>query len=168
MAFHPRPTNRFLGIPGSVTFLQLLGLALVLGALGCKGNPVGRMCFLSNPELDGGVPQTIVGSPALECESSICLHIAGQVTNMCTARCNADSDCEASPESPCKGGFACVVQVVTGDFCCEKLCACRDQLPSPDAGGTFTEPAACDPANTANECCNLEGRRGNPQYPLCK
>jgi hypothetical protein len=161
MAFHP---TRNLGFFGIVAF----GSLLLFGAAGCKGNPVGRMCFLVNPELDGGVPQTIVGTPALECESSICLHVAGQATNMCSAKCTSDSDCEASPESPCKGGFTCAVQVVTGDFCCERLCVCRDQVPIPDGGGTIADPAACDPANKANECCNLTGRRGDPDYPLCK
>jgi hypothetical protein len=143
-----------------------LGLLVGLALVGCKSNPVGRKCFLDNPELDGGLPQTIVSSPALECESSICLHIAGKTPNMCSARCSTDADCETSPESPCKGGFVCAIPVVTGGFCCEKLCICRDQFTA-DAG-VVQDPAACDSNNAANECCNLAGRVGNPKYPLCK
>jgi hypothetical protein len=51
---------------------------------------------------------------------------------------------------------------VTGSFCCEKLCICKDQF---TAGAA---PAACDPSNPINECCNLDGRRGNTKYPQCK
>jgi len=144
-----------------------LVLALAFGLVACKSNPVGRRCFLPNPELDGGVQQTIVGAPALECESSICLHVAGEAPDMCSAKCSQDSDCETSPESPCAGGFICAVPVVTGNFCCERLCICRDQLHLVDAG-TVPDPASCDSANAANECCNLAGRRGDPKYPLCK
>ncbi len=141
----------------------LVGFLVALGT-GCKSNPVGRVCILDNPEADGGVPQTVIGSPALECDSRICLHLAGRSPDMCTATCEGDSDCDTAPESPCKGGFACVVPVVTGSFCCEKLCACKDQLdPSITAS-----PPSCDASNPNNECCNLSGRRGNPKYPLCQ
>jgi len=134
---------------------------------GCKSNPVGRICILGNPEGDGGVPETVVGSPALECESRVCLHVAGESPDMCTATCSSASDCDTAPESPCKGGFVCAVPVVTGTFCCEHLCVCRDQLENPD-GGMPPDPASCVASNKINECCNLEGRRGNAMYPQCK
>lgn len=141
-----------------------LGL-LVCAALGaCKDNPVGRQCFIPSSESDGGVPVTVVGT-GLECQSRVCLHIASRNPDMCTGDCSSDSDCEASPETPCQGGFACVVPVVVGDFCCQKLCVCKDYLNIPDGG--IPEPAACVASNPVNECCNLEGRRGNSQYPGC-
>src|SRR5256885_2322134 len=97
--------------------LGLLGLAMGLSA--CKDSQVGRSCFIQGSAGDGGVASdTVVGSPAIECESSICLHIAGEPDNQCTARCGSDSDCETSPESSCKGGFTCAIPVVTGSFCC--------------------------------------------------
>jgi hypothetical protein len=136
----------------------------VCGATGCKSNPVGRVCILSDPEGDGGVPQTVVGSPALECESRTCLHLAGKSPDMCTASCEKDSDCDTAPESPCKMGFVCAIPVVTGSFCCERLCMCKDQLDN----GTPADPAGCEAANPINECCNLAGRRGDPKYPQCK
>jgi hypothetical protein len=142
----------------------VLTAGVIVGSAGCKSNPVGRVCILSTPEGDGGVAQTIVGSPALECESRTCLHLAGETPDMCTAACSADSDCDTAPESPCKMGFTCAIPVVTGSFCCEKLCICKDQL----AAGAVTDPAACNAANPVNECCNLAGRRGSSTYPQCK
>jgi hypothetical protein len=156
-----------LGFFGRASFRLGLVLGLGTGLVACKDNQVGRSCFIQGSAGDGGVASdTVVGSPAIECESSICLHIAGEPDNQCTARCSSDSDCETSPESSCKGGFTCAIPVVTGSFCCERLCICRDFLAA-DAG-TLADPAGCDPANAANECCNLAGRVGNPSYPLCK
>ncbi len=137
-------------------------LTLLTSAAGCKGTQVGRQCIL--PSLgDAGVSQTVVGSPALECQSRTCLHVAGASPDMCTAECDSADDCEASSETPCQGGFVCAVPVVVGPFCCKKFCVCKDFNPSMDV------PAACDAANAANECCNLPGRRENTtMYPACK
>ena len=172
MALYPQSLIGFFGRVSSGVRPAFLGLLLVflsflvLGLAACKDNQVGRACFISGSGSDGGVSEdTVVGSPAIECESSICLHIAGEPDNECTAKCSSDGDCETSPESPCKGGFTCAIPVVTGSFCCEKLCICKDFIGG-DAG-TLAAPAACDPANSANECCNLEGRHGNAMYPLC-
>jgi hypothetical protein len=140
--------------------------AAVLGGVACKENPVGRQCFIPTSAADGGVPVTIVGAPALECQSRTCLHVANTTPDLCTGECEADDDCDTSPESPCMGGFVCMVPVVVGNFCCKKLCVCRDYL---EGGVVPTAPAACDPAIPANECCNLSGRRENPSmYPVCQ
>jgi hypothetical protein len=136
--------------------LLLLGLGLSMGA--CRGNQVGRQCIL--PSLgDAGASQTVVGSPALECQSRTCLHIAGASPDLCTAECDSADDCEASAETPCHTGFVCAVPVVVGPFCCKKFCICKDFNPSLDL------PAACDAANANNECCNLPGREDRP---VCK
>jgi len=137
--------------------LSLVGLA------GCSENPVGRVCFIGADADVGG--QNIVASPALECQSRTCLHMAAKSPDMCTGECSSDDDCDKVPESPCAGGFACVVPVTVGPFCCKKMCVCKDYLVVPDGG--VAEPAACDSANSDNECCNLSGRRGNPDYPQC-
>jgi hypothetical protein len=137
--------------------------ALSLGASACSDNPVGRVCFIG---ADAGTgQQNIIASPALECQSRTCLHMAGRSPDMCTAECSSDSDCDKVPESPCDKGFACIVPVTVGPFCCKKECVCRDYLVVPDGG--IQDPAACDSANAANECCNLQGRRDNPMYPGC-
>lgn len=144
--------------------------ALVMGVLSvlmfgaCSSNPVGRECFIGT---DAGTDQeTVIASPALECQSRTCLHIAGKTPDLCTGECSSDDDCDKSPESPCKGGFACVVPVFVGPFCCQKQCVCRDYIQIPDGG--VADNDVCDSNNEENECCNLAGRRGNPKYPQCK
>jgi hypothetical protein len=137
----------------------------------CGGEPVGRPCFI--PGLDAGTVQNanILASPALECQSRTCLHIATQQAgrnDLCTARCESDDDCEKVPESPCEGGFTCAVAVEVGPFCCQKFCQCKDYLIIPDGG--LPDPVSCDPNNAINECCNLAGRRDEANqdlYPHC-
>jgi hypothetical protein len=144
----------------SLAMLTLLALAALAG---CGDNPVGRICFL------GGDPpgdnQNIVSSPALECQSRTCVHIAQQTPDLCTGECSSDSDCDKVSESPCDSGFACMIPVTVGGFCCKKLCVCKDYLEIPPGG--LLPPDACDANNAANECCNLPGRRGNAAYPQC-
>jgi hypothetical protein len=86
---------------------------------------------------------------------------------LCTAECESDGDCDRVPESPCKTGFTCGVAVTVGPFCCRKFCICKDYIVIPDSGQLAT-PMACDATEPANACCNLSGRVGNSQYPLCK
>jgi hypothetical protein len=141
--------------------LSLSVVVIAFGAMGCDKTEVGRQCIL--PGLgDAGVTETVVGSPALECPSRTCLHVAGTSPDQCTAECGSDDDCHGASLTPCEGGFVCAVPVVVGPFCCQKFCICKDFNPSVDV------PASCDPANAINECCNLEGRPGNPTYPRCK
>ena len=144
-----------------IVFLSLMAVAMTLGA--CATNDVGRVCFLN--DRDGGDIETVVASPALECQSRTCLHWYAHSPDLCTAECGSDGDCDKVPESPCRGGFACVIPVVIGPFCCKKMCVCKDYLGQD--GGVVT-PAACDDSNPLNECCNLSGRRANTtQYPKC-
>lgn len=144
----------------------LTGLAAVTAA--CEENPVGRECFIG---LDAGTPsQAIVASPALECQSRLCLRVPqertqlpedSEYTNLCTAECSSDQDCDRVPESPCQTGFTCMIPTVVGQFCCRKLCVCKDYLILPDGG--VPEPKACDPSIEENTCCNLSGREARPE-----
>jgi hypothetical protein len=147
---------------------HLVGLMFLVTAAGaCKSNPVGRKCFIGTTNQDAGTPQTIVASPALECQSRTCLHIAGRTDDLCTGECENDDDCQTSPESPCANGFVCMKPVVTGSFCCKKLCVCKDYVIIPDGG--LIDPGACNADNPINDCCNLAGRRDNPtMYPGCR
>ena len=86
---------------------------------------------------------------------------------LCTAECESDSDCDRVPESPCVTGFTCGVAVTVGPFCCRKFCICKDYIVIPDSGELAT-PEACDASDPNNACCNLDGRSGSSQYPLCK
>jgi hypothetical protein len=147
-----------------------------LGA-GCSENPVGRIC-----DLGTATPQTgevVVASPSLDCVSRTCLRVPKTQelppgskfpegnSGLCTAECAADSDCDRVPESPCITGFTCGIAVTVGPFCCRKFCICKDYIVIPDSG-QLPVPKACDPKDSENACCNLDGRQNNAAYPLCK
>lgn len=165
-------------LPRSPSILLLGVAAFATLALGACDNQVGRICDLGveNP----GETEAVMGSPSLDCQSKLCLKIpvsAGKDVpddfrtlaankGMCTATCESDSDCDKVPESPCVTGFTCGIPLVVGPFCCEKVCICKDYVVLPE-GGSLDTPDACDPGNTANACCNLDGRPGNPAYPNC-
>ncbi len=141
----------------------------------CTENPVGRIC-----DLGSGTPQTneiSIASPSLDCVSRTCLHQPLQRalppgstfptgnTGLCTAECTSDSDCDRVPESPCVTGFACTTPMTTGDYCCRKLCVCKDYIVLP---AVRHDDPACNAADPGNGCCNLDGRRGNASYPHCQ
>jgi hypothetical protein len=151
--------------------------ALVLAA--CSPEPVGRKCDLGLTPLPSA---SVLASGSLDCISRACLKVALEKPEsqlppgssyptgdlgLCTDRCETDADCERVPESPCTTGFTCGYPIEVGAaFCCQKLCVCRDYLVIPDSGRPI--PAACDPTDPANACCNLPGRRDDPQrYPAC-
>jgi hypothetical protein len=147
----------------------VLIFAAALLATACTDNPVGRKCFLGTDA--GNAAQSIIASPALECPSRTCLHTpldtgkllpeGSEYADLCTAECSSDDECDKVPESPCQSGFTCAIPVVTGPFCCRKMCICKDYLLIPDGG--IPLPAACDPSNNANRCCNLAGNEGLPE-----
>jgi hypothetical protein len=151
----------------------LVSLAFVAA---CSSNPVGRLCDLGSGATE--ISEVIIASPSLDCVSRTCLAVPLQGSlppgsmypptgeGLCTANCSQDSDCDRVPESPCVTGFTCGVAVTVGPFCCEKFCICKDYVVVPDTG-SLAEPMACDSSNAANSCCNLSGRVGNPDYPLC-
>jgi hypothetical protein len=152
----------------------VLGLATLAA---CQGTPVGRIC-----DLGSNVPdptESIIASPSLDCVSRECLKIPetnpsppkgtmypGGTNGLCTSTCETSDDCQKVPESPCVSGFTCGIAVTQGPFCCEKVCVCKDYVQVP-SNGALPVPIGCDPTNSANACCNLSGRPGNPSYPLC-
>jgi hypothetical protein len=56
--------------------------------------------------------------------------------SMCSKRCSSDADCkDGGPtekvvvdNTKCASGFSCARIQTLGEFCCEKLCVCRDDL----------------------------------------
>ena len=164
--------------PVEVLVLSLwVSAVATFGVAGCSDNPVGRLCDLgaSTPTVD----TVVVASPSLDCVSRTCLHYPPNRppppgsnpppinSGLCTAECTADADCDRVPESPCITGFTCGVAVTAGPFCCRKVCICKDYILLP-ASGQLARPAACDPNDAKNACCNLDRRNNNPDYPLCK
>jgi hypothetical protein len=151
-------------------FIPALAVAcFAVFSTGCGDNPVGNICFIG---ADAGNPdQAIIAAPALECTSRTCLFTPlqggaslppdSEHAALCTAECSSDSDCDRVAGSPCQTGFTCAVPVVVGPFCCRNMCICKDYLVVPDEG--LPRPAACDPENPDNRCCNLAGREDDPR-----
>jgi hypothetical protein len=75
---------------------------------------------------------TALASPALDCPSTLCLHVEGEETDLCTEGCGDASDCVTATVSACDGDFACVAPMDTGPFACSKVCVCASAVP---AGG---------------------------------
>jgi hypothetical protein len=99
------------------------------------------------------------------CPSGICLLPAAQrkvdTQSLCTADCTSDSDCADGETGPrgnaedhhCETGFACIVPTTVGDFCCRRLCACKDFLDIPAAG--YQLPPVCLPGQGDGTCPNV-------------
>ena len=107
------------------------GLAADGMVAGADAAESGRRCSVG---LDAGA-MNVVASPALECQSRTCAHVAGQEEDLCAAPCSTASDCLPSPETPCQGGFACEFVVSVGPFACRKYCLCQAYVPD---GGLTT------------------------------
>jgi hypothetical protein len=170
-----RSTVLLLSAPMIRSGYIVVSIALAL-AVGCGGEPVGRVCDLgtSAPEMS----EVVVASPSLDCVTRTCLRQPLQrelppgsefpegANGLCTSECASDDECERVPESPCVTGFTCAIAVSVGPFCCRKFCICKDYVVVPEGG--LPTPKACEADNEANACCNLDGRVGDAaKYPLC-
>jgi hypothetical protein len=150
--------------------LALFFGAIVLGGASCENKHIGRSCQLTvDPDAGTSAGSTATLDVALECPSRICMLPAREAFfsdtpptgSLCTADCSSDDDCadaelrSSSNPAGCKGGFACKVAETVGDFCCRRLCVCKDFIGATPAGG-YPTPTVCDPtaANKAN-CKNL-------------
>ena len=156
---------------GSALFVSLFVVA-VLGGASCENKHIGRPCLLSvDPDAGttGGTTATI--DIGLECPSRICMLPAREAfqgppltTSLCTADCTSDDDCAdgelrnaSDPnDTRCQTGFACKVAETVGDFCCRRLCVCKDFVGKTPAGG-YPTPQVCQstPENKAN-CKNVQ------------
>ena len=171
--------RRHVVLGGRWPSLAALGLLASLAGVitGCADSPVGRKCDLG--EQTPQPNEVVVASQSLDCVSRTCLRYPPtrdlppgspplEVNiGLCTAECNSADDCDRVPESPCVLGFTCAIAVSAGPYCCRKFCICKDYVVLP-ASGEAEPPKGCDAAESKNACCNLDGRRGNAAYPLCK
>jgi hypothetical protein len=67
--------------------------------------------------------------------------------SMCSRQCESDADCAGGYEgTECRTGFSCARVQRLGDFCCEKLCVCRDDL-----GNTAAIDRACSEENACGQ-----------------
>ena len=77
--------------------------------------------------------------------------------SMCSKKCSSDADCkDGGPtkkivveNTKCESGFSCARIQTLGEFCCEKLCVCRDDLDDATAAMIQTDCAA----STQAGCC---------------
>lgn len=84
------------------------------------------------------------GANVFECESGSCRLSLQYVLerSMCSKTCATDEDCNNTTlsnrptvdddETSCMSGFKCTVLQRLGQFCCDKLCVCQDDLPALD------------------------------------
>lgn len=169
MTLSPRPRflARFSGLSQTGRLARLAGLIALAAAatIACENKHIGRRCDLAVP--DSGAPATgseaTINPEALECPSRICLSPGAEKTTntgaLCTAECSSDDDCSdnegtTNPEDPhCKSGFVCMVPTTVGNFCCKKLCVCKDFVEVPMGG--FKTPAVCMPGSGGG-CKNVE------------
>jgi hypothetical protein len=71
------------------------------------------------------------GSDRFICASEHCELALDHVLtrSMCSRPCSSDADCEdATEDNACSTGFTCTPLLQLGEWCCEKVCACRDDL----------------------------------------
>jgi hypothetical protein len=76
--------------------------------------------------------------PRFACVNSKCeLSLTYVLTrSMCSKRCESDDDCKdggptqkvLSKDTSCSGAFKCVIIQELGEFCCERLCVCEDDI----------------------------------------
>jgi hypothetical protein len=108
-------------------------LLVSAAASGCDDVHVGRQCYIESTD-----PSTILSTPAVECESRMCLRYQSSTPDMCTATCESDDDCLKEGDD-CAGRFVCMIPVVVGPFACDKMCVCEDFFD----GVVPPTPAAC-------------------------
>lgn len=76
--------------------------------------------------------------------------------SMCSKTCGSNEDCQdgglgkqvLAKESECEQGFSCVQIQKLGEFCCEKLCVCNDDLSQGSVDKLATE---CMAANACQD-----------------
>jgi hypothetical protein len=160
MNLSPRPRSfaRF----AQVAVASVVVLAGLVSA-GCTDNKIGRRCDLDTEDAgtSGTTSAATINSQAVECPSRICLQPAKESSvatagGLCTASCSSDDDCSDGQTSTsadqCHTGFACLVATTVGDFCCQRLCVCRDFVDQSNPSWQKTPPV-CEPGQST--CKNV-------------
>jgi hypothetical protein len=158
MTFSPRPLTQLAKLGPFAIAMALLGLV----TSGCEDKHIGRVCNLDL--VDAGTTATgtnaSIQGQAVECPTRICVLPAdtnpmgsGTTGPLCSATCSSDSDCDGETTSDkasvqCKSGFTCVIATTVGDFCCEKLCVCKDFVDTTSGSNYNATPTACLPGPT--------------------
>ncbi|MBV1859805.1 MAG: hypothetical protein KUG77_15445 [Nannocystaceae bacterium] len=99
-------------------------------------------------EMSGGIDSFV-------CENKICTVAQEAVLerSMCSTTCDSDIECADFVDGTrCESGFTCAPLMSLGDFCCQKVCVCRDGL---DVAASDKLEEACL-AREVPGCCNRE------------
>jgi len=99
--------------------------------------------------------ETLSGTRDFLCDDGHCVVAAQTVLqrSMCSATCESDADCaDASDGTRCDTGFSCAPLMSLGDFCCQKVCVCRDGL---DVAAAEDLEAACAEGDVPG-CCDQD------------
>lgn len=86
--------------------------------------------------------------------------------SMCSKKCSSDADCkDGGPtkkvvveNTKCQSGFTCARIQTLGEFCCDKLCVCRDDLDEASVKDIQDNCAM----NTQQGCCTGLGMGETP------
>ncbi|MEM6291800.1 MAG: hypothetical protein AAGA54_11060 [Myxococcota bacterium] len=95
------------------------------------------------------------GDDAYVCVESRCQVGAQAVLerSMCSTTCESDLDCAAfDDDTRCANGFMCAPLMTLGDFCCESVCVCRDDVATGEAETLAAKCAASDVPG----CCDQD------------
>jgi hypothetical protein len=171
MTFSPRPrlfakigSIGRIGPSCSAWALAVAVACLALASSGCEDKHIGRACDLQtdDPMITGTTMSSTVNSQAVECPTRICLLPAGDKTSttgpLCTAGCSSDDDCDgettkdALDTKHCHTGFTCMIATTVGNFCCERLCVCKDFIDT-TIPGYNAKPPVCNAGTTT--CKNV-------------
>lgn len=106
------------------------------------------------------------GKARFQCVESKCVLASTYVLerSMCSKTCSSDSDCQdggigkqvLAQESNCDAGFSCVQIQKLGEFCCQKLCVCNDDLSQGTVDMLATECAALPTDQNGKPICEDE------------
>jgi hypothetical protein len=103
------------------------------------------------------------GANIFECENGQCQLSLSYVLerSMCSKTCASDDECNNTSlsnrpavdddETACATGFKCTVLQRLGQFCCDKLCVCQDDLPALDELEQDCTPLTGDAWKDCNE-----------------
>jgi hypothetical protein len=85
--------------------------------------------------------------------------------SMCSRTCSSDDDCKdggigkkvQAKESNCNSGFSCTEIQKLGEFCCRKLCVCKDDLVPGSLDTLKKECAGFDKDENGDPVCEMVG-----------
>lgn len=95
------------------------------------------------------------GVDSFVCENNLCAVAQETVLerSMCSTTCDSDAECADFVDGTrCETGFTCAPLMSLGDFCCQKVCVCRDGL---DVAGSDKLEAACQDSDVPG-CCDRD------------